>query len=182
MTYPLLTPRLSIEPLKRSDLDTFVGYRQDDDVARFQSWDTTYSAEQAVELIESQAGVKLPGEGQWLQLGIHDLISGELVGDLALHLVNESQSVFELGFTIASQHQGKGFASEAASRLMSFLFLEVGAEKIVANTDRRNVRSTRLLLDLGFSFHPSKSWTENFKNEIVTVDCFECLPQTVTNR
>jgi RimJ/RimL family protein N-acetyltransferase len=65
---------------------------------------------------------------------------------------------------------------------MSFLFLEVGAEKIVANTDRRNVRSTRLLLDLGFSFHPSKSWTENFKNEIVTVDCFECLPQTVTNR
>ena len=182
MTYPLLTPRLSIEPLKLSDLYTFVDYRQDAEIARFQSWDTTYSAEQAVELIESQAGVKLPSEGQWLQLGIHDQISGELVGDLALHLVNESQSVFELGFTIASQHQGKGFASEAASRLMSFLFLEVGAEKIVANTDRRNVRSTRLLLDLGFSFHPSKSWTENFKNEIVTVDCFECLPQTVTYR
>lgn len=178
MTYPLLTPRLSIEPLKRSDLDTFVGYRQDAEIARFQSWDTTYSAEQAVVLIESQAGVKLPKEGQWLQLGIHDQICGELVGDLALHLVSESQSIFELGFTIASQHQGKGLGREAASRLISFLFSEVGAEKIIANTDRRNTASIRLLLSLGFKFHSDKSWTENFKNEIVTVDYFDCLSQS----
>jgi aminoglycoside 6'-N-acetyltransferase len=182
MTYPLLTPRLSIEPLKLSDLGTFVDYRQDAEIARFQSWDTTYSAEQALELIESQAGVKLPNEGQWLQLGLHDLTCGELVGDLALHLVNESQSVFEVGFTIASRHQGKGFAREAASRLMSFLFSEIGAEKIVANTDRRNTASIRLLLSLGFQFHPEKSWTEHFKNEIVTVDYFDCLSQSESSR
>jgi RimJ/RimL family protein N-acetyltransferase len=181
MSYPLLTPRLSIEPLNLSDLDAFVSYRQDADIARFQSWDTTYSAEQAVELIESQAGVLLPKQGQWLQLAVHEQISGELVGDLALHSLIENQSVFEIGFTIASQHQGKGFAREAASRLMIFLFSEVGAQKIVANTDRRNVSSIRLLLDLGFIFHPEKSWTENFKNEIATVDCFECLTQSVTN-
>ena len=182
MTYPLLTPRLSIEPLKLSDLDTFVSYRQDADIARFQSWDTTYSAEQAVELIECQAEIKLPNEGQWLQLGIHDQNSGELVGDLALHLVSESQSVFELGFTLASQHQGKGFAREAASRLMSDLFSEVGAEKIVAHTDRRNTASIRLLLSLGFKSHPEKSWTENFKNETVTVDYFDCLSQSESSR
>ena len=182
MTYPLLTPRLSIEPLKRSDLDTFVNYRQDAEIARFQSWDTTYSAEQALELIESQAGVKLPSEGQWLQLGIHDLISGELTGDLALHLVSESQSVFELGFTTASKHQGRGFAREAASRLMSFLFSEIGAKKIVAHTDRRNVASIRLLLSLGFKFHQEKSWTEDFKNESVTVDYFDCFSQSESSR
>ena len=182
MTYPLLTPRLSIEPLKLSDLYTFVGYRQDANIARFQSWDTTYSAEQAVELIESQTGVMLPDEEQWLQLGIHDRTSGELVGDLALHSQKDSQSVFELGFTIASQHQGKGFAREAASRLMSFLFSKAGAEKIVANTDRRNTASIRLLLSLGFKSHPEKSWTENFKNEIVTVDYFDCLEQSESSR
>jgi aminoglycoside 6'-N-acetyltransferase len=181
MTYPLLTPRLSIGPLKLSDLDAFVSYRQDADIARFQSWDTTYSAGQAVELIESQAGVVLPLEGQWLQLAVHEQISGKLVGDLALNLLSESESVFELGFTIASQHQGKGFALEAASRLMSFLFSEVGAQKIVANTDRRNSPSIRLLLNLGFEFHSSKSWTENFKEEIVTVDYFDCLSQSAKN-
>ena len=180
MTYPLLTPRLSIEPLKLSDLDAFVSYRQEAQIARFQSWDTNYSAEQAVELIESQAGVLLPKQGQWLQLAVHEQISGELVGDLALHLFLESESVFELGFTLASKHQGQGFAREAASRLMSFLFSEVGANKIIANTDRRNISSIKLLLNLGFELHPTKSWTEDFKNEIATVDYFECLPQAVT--
>jgi RimJ/RimL family protein N-acetyltransferase len=178
MTYPLLTPRLSIEPLKLSDLNTFVGYRQDANIARFQSWDATYSAGKAAELIESQTGVLLPKQGQWLQLAVHEQISGELVGDLALHSLIENQSVFEIGFTIASQHQGKGFAREAASRLMIFLFSEVGAQKIVANTDRRNSPSIKLLLNLGFEFHPSKSCTENFKDEIVTVDYFDCLSQS----
>jgi RimJ/RimL family protein N-acetyltransferase len=181
MAYPLLTPRLSIEPLNLSDLDGFVSYRQDAEIARFQSWDTNYSAEQALELIESQAGVVLPLQDQWLQLAVHEQISGELVGDLALHSQTDSQSVFEIGFTIASQHQGKGFALEAASRLMSFLFSEVGAQKIVANTDRRNSPSIRLLLNLGFEFHPSKSCTENFKDEIVTVDYFDCLSQSAKN-
>jgi RimJ/RimL family protein N-acetyltransferase len=182
MTYPLLTPRLSIEPLELSDLASFVGYRQDAEIARFQSWDTTYSPGQAMVLIDSQAGVLLPDRGKWLQLAVHELMRGELVGDLALHSLIESESVFELGFTIASQHQGKGFAREASSRLMSFLFSEVGAEKIVAKTDRRNTASIRLLLSLGFKFHPEKSWTEDFKNEIVTVDYFDCLPQSGTNR
>jgi RimJ/RimL family protein N-acetyltransferase len=181
MAYPLLTPRLSIEPLNLSDLDAFVSYRQDAEIARFQSWDTNYSAEQALELIESQAGVLLPLQGQWLQLAVHEQISGELVGDLALHSQTDSQSVFEIGFTIAIKHQGHGFAREAVSKLMSFLFSEVGAQKIVANTDRRNSPSIRLLLNLGFEFHPSKSWTENFKDEIATVDYFDCLSQSAKN-
>jgi len=181
MAYPLLTPRLSIEQLNLSDLDAFVSYRQDAEIARFQSWDTNYSAEQALELIESQAGVVLPLQGQWLQLAVHEQISGELVGDLALHSQTDSQSVFEIGFTIAIKHQGNGFAREAVSKLMSFLFSEVGAQKIVANTDRRNSPSIRLLLNLGFEFHPSKSWTENFKDEIATVDYFDCLSQSAKN-
>jgi RimJ/RimL family protein N-acetyltransferase len=63
---------------------------------------------------------------------------------------------------------------------MSFLFSEVGANKIIANTDRRNISSIKLLLNLGFELHPTKSWTEDFKNEIATLDYFECLPQAVT--
>jgi RimJ/RimL family protein N-acetyltransferase len=175
MNFPLLTPRLSIEPLKLSDLQAFVSYRQDPEIARFQSWDTTYSAEQALELVESQIGVLHPEPGQWLQLAIHEKMSGALVGDLALHSLVDSDSVFELGFTLASNHQGKGFAREAASKLISYLFADLAAKKVIAHTDRRNAPSVRLLAELGFKFHPSKSWTENFKNELVTVDYFERL-------
>lgn len=173
MTYPLLTARLSIEPLGIQDLDSFVRYRQDPAVARFQSWDTNYSQSDAIVLISSQIGVTVPGLDQWLQLAVHDRNTGDHIGDLALHCVAANNSIFELGFTFASEYQGKGFAKEAVSRLIDFLFLELGASKLIANSDRRNSRSIKLLLGLGFEHQPAKSWTEEFKNELVTVDYFE---------
>jgi hypothetical protein len=173
MKYPLLSKRLSIQPLVLTDLDSFVGYRQDPAIARFQGWEPTYSEHEARELIESQAGVLLPHKGQWLQLGLHDLVSDELVGDLALHSVVEGEGIFELGFTIAKRHQGQAFAKEAAAMLMTYLVAEVGATKFVANTDRRNAASIAVLLALGFRRDPSRTWEENFKNEDVIMDCFE---------
>lgn len=135
MKYPLLTPRLSIEPLSIADLASFVSYRQDPEIARYQGWDASYSREQAIELITSQQGVLLPDLDDWLQLGIRSRDTGELLGDLAIHTVEVdaevevgvdvedevAQTVFEIGFTIATQHQGKGFAREAAAVLMNTL-------------------------------------------------------------
>jgi aminoglycoside 6'-N-acetyltransferase len=156
-----------------ADLDSFVGYRQDPSIARFQSWEPAYPEHQARELIESQAGVFIPDKGQWLQLGIHNLVSDELVGDLALHSVVEGEGIFELGFTIAKRHQGQGFAKEAAAMIITHLVAEVGATKFVANTDRRNAASIAVLLALGFRRDSSRTWEENFKNEDVIMDYFE---------
>ena len=141
MKYPLLTPRLSIEPLSILDLETFVSYRQTPEIARFQGWDTSYSREQAVELINAQQGILLPELDDWLQLGIRSRETDELLGDVALHALDTENRGFEIGFTVAPKHQGKGFAREAASKLMSYLASEVGAQKFVASSDRRNAPS-----------------------------------------
>lgn len=155
------------------DLDTFVAYRQDPDIARFQGWETTYSKNQAIYLIESQAGSVLPEKGEWLQLAIQSLDPQEHVGDLAIRSVEDEDSTFELGFTIAKQHQGQGFAKEAASKLMSYLVSEAGAIKFIATTDSRNSASIKVLSALSFKQNVSKGWTENFKNEVVDVEYFE---------
>ncbi|MDP4586185.1 MAG: GNAT family N-acetyltransferase [Microbacteriaceae bacterium] len=173
MSYPLFTERLSMGPLSSTDVDSFVHYRRDPVIARFQGWETTFSDGDARELLESQAGVSIPEKGQWLQLAIHDRVTGELVGDLALHSVVGEDTIFEIGFTIAKEHQGQGFATEAASRLMNHLFAEVGATKLVAKTDSRNTASIAVLVALGFVGNPSQSRTENFKNEDITMDHYE---------
>jgi RimJ/RimL family protein N-acetyltransferase len=177
MKYPLLTGRLSIQPLSMADLSSFVSYRQDPEIARFQGWEPSYSDAQGIELIQSQTAVLLPATGDWLQLAVHERASGILIGDIALHRSKDEESVFEIGFTIASQHQGQGFATEAVSRLMDSLFSEVGAKKLIAATDRRNTPSIKLLLKLGFIQMPDKGWIEEFKNETVTVDFFQTVPK-----
>jgi aminoglycoside 6'-N-acetyltransferase len=155
------------------DLDTLVTYRQDPEIARFQGWETSYSIHQAIDLIESQAGSVLPKKGEWIQLAINCLLTQEHVGDLAIKSVENEDATFELGFTIAKQHQGQGFAKEAASKLMNYLASEAGAKRFIATTDSRNIASVKVLTSLGFKQNISKGWTEHFKNEEVTVAYFE---------
>lgn len=176
MRYPLLTERFSIEPLAAGDLRAFVRYRQDPAVARFQSWEPTYSETEALELVTSQAGISTPEPGDWLQLAIHDLQGGALLGDLALHAIHDEHNAYEIGFTIAGEHQGQGIAREAAARLLKSLFQEQNAISIRACTDRRNEPSINLLLSLGFKL--AKSWVEFFKGEEVTVDQYEIARPT----
>lgn len=173
MSFPLHTHRLSIEPLGPSDLKDFVSYRQHPEIARYQSWDTSYSESQAQSLVESQAGVTLPAPGEWLQLAVHLRSTKVLVGDVAIHLLEETPRVFEIGFTVAKQHQQHGYAKEAVSRVLEFLFSDAAASKLIANTDQRNLASINLLKSLGFQHLEAKSWSEEFKGEVVIVECFE---------
>ena len=170
--FPLVTKRTRISPLGLEDLEAFVAYRRVPDVARYLSWESDYSELQARELIESQAGMTLPPQDGWLQLAIQEIKSGQLLGDLALHTLKE-QSCFEIGFTIAPQYQRQGYASEAASALLTGLFDQHGATSVIANTDSRNLTSIRTLETLGFSAVAEKTWTEWFKGEHVTVMQYE---------
>lgn len=173
MSFPIYSERLRIQPLALDDVDAFVAYRQDPAVARFQSWDSNYSREQGLRLVESQTGIDLPLNGEWLQLALHDVNTGELIGDLAMHSLADDNSQFEIGFTIALKQQRKGYATEGLGRLMQHLFGKVGASVLIAHTDSRNTAAINLLLALGFNQHSDKRWSENFKNELVTVEYFE---------
>jgi len=41
--FEIVTERLSLRPFRVDDLAAFVAYRSDPEVARYQSWDSTYS-------------------------------------------------------------------------------------------------------------------------------------------
>lgn len=172
MAYPITSQRLSISPLEMADLASFVEYRQDPAVARFQGWEPTYSDAQARDLIESQDSVLFPAKDQWLQLGVRLSTSNELLGDVAIHSL-ESDDCYEIGFTFAQSNQGKGYAREAVAALLSFLFTTHAAQQVVATPDARNLRSINLLSKLGFREVESKAWVEEFKGETVKVKHFE---------
>ncbi len=181
MNFPLFTSRLSIQPLGVEDVSDFVRYRQDPEVSRYQSWDSSYSIKQGLELVESQFGVTWPGEDDWLQLAVRTLETPKLVGDLALHKLPEP-SQYEIGFTLAREHQGQGYAAECAARLIEFLFDEISAEVVLATPDSRNVKSIKLLRRLGFSENAAKGWVEDFKGETVSVDYFELSRDRMKSR
>ncbi len=146
---PLRTPRLLLRRFAEADAGPFAAYRNDPDVARYQGWETPYGLDQAAELVRQQATCDPGVTGEWLQIAIEHAATGALVGDCAFKL-SADQRQATIGATLARAYQGEGYAAEAITRLLDYLFQTVGLHRVVADTDARNTPAWTLLERLGF--------------------------------
>ncbi|HEY7369952.1 MAG TPA: GNAT family N-acetyltransferase, partial [Thermoanaerobaculia bacterium] len=69
MDLPIATRRLVLRAFRDGDLDHFLVYRNDPEVARFQSWEDT-SPDEAAAFLRSNGSSSLGRPGQWQQIGI----------------------------------------------------------------------------------------------------------------
>lgn len=142
------TTRLRLDVLRESDAQTLFHYRSDPSVALYQGW-CPASSDEALDFIKSQQSISLDVPDSWVQLAIR--LSGDdtLIGDLGLHIPAEVDGSYEFGITIAPAYQGKGFAREAVQALFDFLFRTLGAHRVHASIDPRNLTSAALLRSVG---------------------------------
>jgi RimJ/RimL family protein N-acetyltransferase len=171
----VMTARLTIEPLADRDVDAFTEYRRDPEVARYQSWGTGFSRADAERLVAGQPEGRLPSPGGWLQLAVRETASGLLLGDLALHVLDEQPDTFEVGVTLARSSQGRGIASEALGALLDRVFEQERAHRVVASCDSRNASVARLLRRLGFRQESRQVDADWFKGEWTTLDGYALL-------
>lgn len=141
------TPRLKIRTLGILDLETFAQYRNLPEVWRFQAWRPKATEEIAAFLRENSAGVFNTAD-TWYQLAIC-LQNDQLIGDIGIHFLTGHTQV-EIGYTIAPDYQGCGYAYEAVLAVISFLFTGLKKRSITASVDPDNLKSIRLLEKLGF--------------------------------
>jgi RimJ/RimL family protein N-acetyltransferase len=171
----ILTERLRLRPFCADDLPAFVAYRSEPEVARYQSWDTSYSMADAERFLASQRDLALGTPGAWVQLAAVDRRSGALCGDCAVRVDTEQPATAEVGVTFAPAHQGSGLATEALAAVVSVLFGEHGLHRVYAETDDRNVAVHRLLERLGFRCEARLVEADWFKDEWTTLRVFAVL-------
>jgi RimJ/RimL family protein N-acetyltransferase len=145
----LTSARLVLRRFRAADIETFVRYRADPAIARFQSWENFTEADgQAFFASMSRQHPDTPGE--WFQFAIELAAAGKMVGDCALHALADSPREVEIGFTIAPAHHGKGYATEAVACLIDYAFGPLAKSRVIAITDVRNAASITVLERLGF--------------------------------
>lgn len=172
MLIRLVTARLLIEPLGSADLDAFVDYRRRPEVARYQSWDESYSRENGLELVARQPD-SFPAAGQWMQLAMRD--GKQLVGDLALHTLADQPDSYEVGVTVGVP--GCGYATEGMLALLAHLFEHRNAHRVIARSDARNAPVSALLTRVGFRHEGRAVAADWFKGEWTTVDSWAKLSE-----
>ena len=141
------TERLSVREFVAADIEPFSSYRALPAVAAFQSW-SGYSHQDGLSLLERMQGVSFASVGHWFQVALVERATERLVGDLALHFIDDQQ--VEMGFTVDPKFQRQGYATEAVAGCLTYLFEQLQKHRVRATTDVDNQACWRLLARVGF--------------------------------
>ena len=143
----LETERLLLRRLRGSDLVPFLAYRNDPEVARYQDWEGCTEAE-ARDMIQALERKEPFAPGEWFQFAVELKGTGILVGDLGFRVGKDGKQAV-VGYTLAREHWGKGYASEAVSRLLDHAFGVLGLHRVYAVVDQENAPSAAVLERIG---------------------------------
>lgn len=84
---------------------------------------------------------------------IKEKSTGAIVGAACLqHLANVDGAPLEIGWRLIPEHNGKGYATEAAQAIIDFAAERVGATYLVAVADPENIPSQRVMQRLGMKY------------------------------
>lgn len=143
----LKSSRFIIRAFEKGDLSEFTEYRSKEEISRYQSW-SDYSYSDAVDFFNGMDYLNFGSVGNWYQLAISSIDNNTLMGDIAMHFLDEDQ--IEVGFTISPSFQNRNIATEALSMVLKYVFCDLKKHRVVAITDTRNTASIKLLEKLRF--------------------------------
>jgi RimJ/RimL family protein N-acetyltransferase len=76
-------------------------------------------------------------------------VGGALVGACMISVTSARHGRGEIGYVLAREHWGRGYATEAASAVLAFAWDVLGLHRVEATCRPRNIGSQRVLRKLG---------------------------------
>ena len=141
------TERLTLRPIDLGDAYDIFLYRSDKEVNKYQDFVPTTWFEVDGFINNTVKEVNLPNT--WFQLVLELKPDKQVIGDIGINFTNKKDEV-AIGYTLSKAHQGKGYAHEAVSTVINYLFKELSKKKIVAYILPENASSIKLIKKLGF--------------------------------
>lgn len=163
----LKTDRLIIRLAVLGDEEAIYSYRSDFIENKYQGW-LPGSVEEVRDYIKNMPTM-LDVADVYFQFAIILKEENRLIGDMGIIFTGHEGMQAELGCTLHKDFQGNGYATEALSRMVDFLFRTLNKHRLVASIDPGNTASIRLIERLGFrreghfkeSYYLRGEWTDD---------------------
>lgn len=167
----LKTERLVLRPFEEADAEGLHAYLGDEEVVRYEPYGAM-----TMEECRLEAARRASDEAFWAVC----LADGTLIGNLYLSDADEF-GTREIGYVFARACWHKGYATEAARRLMAYAFERLATRRIIALCDTRNAASFALMERLGMrregefkknvgfktDAHGNTIWTDSYQYAIL---------------
>jgi ribosomal-protein-alanine N-acetyltransferase len=150
-TVTLETARLILRRYVPEDADAmFRNWTNDPEVTRFLTWQPHGSIDVTRKI--SLSDISKYDNLSHYQWAIVPKSLNEPIGGINVVNMNEPCRCFEIGYRIGRAWWRQGFASEALSTVIKFLFEQVGANRIAATYDTRNPNSGAVMRKCGMRY------------------------------
>jgi ribosomal-protein-alanine N-acetyltransferase len=155
---PLLeTERLILRGWREEDLPAFARMNNDPNVTEFLKGPMAMD-ESSEMMARLQAGFAERGFGLWaVEIKAAKRLAG-FTGITVPRFEATFTPCFEVGWRLACEHWGKGYATEAAREAIRFGFEQAGLGEIVSFTTVANIRSRRVMEKLGMTRDPAEDF------------------------
>ena len=146
---PITTERLTIRPFRpAADARAMLSVYGDPEVMRFIPGGALRSVEAVRSLLSGYRDrQRAQGFSTW---AVIERASRRLIGDAGFGIFEPTQDI-ELGYTLARDFWGLGYATEAASACLAAGLQHLDVPRIVALVDQANVASLRVAERLGLT-------------------------------
>lgn len=156
----LQTPRLHLRDFEADDWPAVLAYQRDPRYLRYYEWDdrTEDDARRFVQMFVDQQQQR---PRTHYQLAVVRRDDGRLIGNAGIRLSAPGATTAEIGYELAPDEWGQGFATEAMRRVLRFGREELGVRRVTAWTVADNVASIRVLEKLGLAPEarlPEQQW------------------------
>jgi RimJ/RimL family protein N-acetyltransferase len=142
----LRTERLVLRMFRDDDLEQYAAMVADPEVTRYLGDGSTLSRADAWRQMAMILGHwQLRGYGMW---AAEEASTGRLAGRIGF-FNPEGWPGFELGWTLAREFWGRGYATEGARRALEYGFTELGRERVISLIRPGNLPSVRVAVRLG---------------------------------
>lgn len=147
----LAGPRVQLEPLAVHHAEEMATLLDDPNLHRFIAGRPATVEELQDRYRRQVAGCSADGGQRWCNWVVRHCHDGRAVGTVQATIDDEADHVTaEVAWVISSDHQGNGYAREAASAMIDWL-LDCGADRVVAHIHPRHEASMAVARTVGLS-------------------------------
>src|SRR5512139_3359115 len=158
----LHTDRLLLREFVIADWPALLAYQRDPRYLRYYEWAdrTLDDAQRFVQMFLEQQAEQ---PRRKFQLAVVLQASGQLIGNCGIRQASAGAHEADIGYELAPDHWGRGYATEAARAIVQFGFAELKVHRIWAWCIADNIASARVLEKLGFTLEGRLREKEYFK-------------------
>lgn len=118
---------------------------------------------------------------EWFTLLVYMADSNEFIGSVGLKIDDEDFQRIEIGYLILKEYQGNGYVTEAANALISYIFKQLNAHKVIANCATENAASWHVMEKLRLQregllkddFKVNDTWYDSYSYGITKSDWYK---------